>query len=155
MDSIQEKIGQILDETKKIVAERDFEKAVKYLEAILLFDPDHEEAIYVLTRIKERLNTPKNVKPNVFIEDELWGASTTTYYIINGVEVAKITDIGNMNIKVPIGKHDLVIKTKHTEIHKVINIPNEETTVLIRTFYKGMGVVFSAEVVIKENNTNL
>jgi phosphotransacetylase len=101
MDPIKDKINQILEETKKLVSDRNFEKAIKNLETILVIDPSHEEASYVLSKIKDKKVTSEVIEPNVFIEDNLWGAMVVTKYYVDGVEVARIADKGSTKITIP------------------------------------------------------
>lgn len=151
MDAIREKIQSILEETKKLVSEKSFEKAVKNLEAILVLDPTHEEAAYVLSKIKEREVTTKVLEPNFFIEDNLWGAMVVTKYYVDGIEVARISDKGNRQLTIPIGNHELFIKfTYFGEFRKTFKISTNKTKVHIRTFYKKMGFTFSADLSVTE-----
>jgi len=117
----------------------------------LVLDPTHEEAIYVLSKIKDKEVTNKTLEPNVFIEDNLWGAMVVTKYYVDGVEVAKIADKGNRQITIPIGKHDLLIKfTYFGEFRNTFEISTNKTKVRIRTFYIKMGFTFSVEVSVTE-----
>ncbi|HHX68841.1 MAG TPA: hypothetical protein GX708_12415 [Gallicola sp.] len=151
MDPIKDKINQILEETKKLVSEKNFEKAIKNLETILVLDPTHEEAAYVLSKIKDREVTTKVLEPNVFIEDNLWGAMVVTKYYVDGIEVARIADKGNRQLTIPIGKHELFIKfTYFGEFRKTFEIATNKTKVHIRTFYKKLGFTFSADVSISD-----
>lgn len=151
MDSIKEKINQILEETKKLVSEKNFEKAIKNLETILVLDPNHEEASYVLSKIKDREVTTKVVGPNVFIEDNLFGLAVVTRYYIDGMEVAKIYDKGSAQVTVTVGKHDLLIQSKmYGEYRQQFEIKNGNSRVQIRTYYIKMGFRFSADVSVTE-----
>lgn len=151
MDPIKQKINQILDETKKLVSEKNFEKAIKNLETILVLDPTHEEAIYVLSKIKDKEVTNKTLEPNVFIEDNLRGAMVVTKYYVDGVEVAKIADKGNRQITIPIGKHDLLIKAKMLgEYRNRFEIKNKNSRLKIRTYSTKMGFRFSADISVTE-----
>ncbi len=147
MDPIKEKINQILEETKKLVSEKNFDKAIKNLETILVLDPTHEEASYVLSKIKGREISTQVLEPNVFIEDNLWGLMVVTKYYVDGIEVARIADNGNRQLTIPIGKHELLIqaKTKGEYRHK-FEIKNGKSRVRIRTYYTKMGFRFSADV---------
>jgi hypothetical protein len=151
MDAIREKINQILDDTKKQISLKNFDKAKKNLEAILILDPEHEEAIYVLTKIRNMETTQKVIEPNVFIEDNLWGLAVVSRYYIDGIEVAVIRDKGTAQITVPTGKHELLIRAKmYGEFINKFEIHNQNSRVRIRTFYKKMGFTFTAEVTVNE-----
>jgi len=151
MDPIKDKINQILEETKKLVSDKNYEKAIKNLETILVLDPTHEEASYVLSKIKDKKVTSEVIEPNVYIEDNLWGAMVVTKYYVDGVEVARIADKGFRQITIPIGKHDLLIKfTYFGEFRKTFEIKTNKTKVSIRTFNKKLGFTFSADVTVTE-----
>jgi|LFRM01.1.fsa_nt_gb hypothetical protein len=77
-----------------MVSDKNFEKAIKNLETILILDPSHEEAIYVLSKIKEKDVDTRVLEPNVIIEDNLAGLLTVTKYYIDGTNIANIRDAG-------------------------------------------------------------
>jgi hypothetical protein len=147
MDPIKEKIDEILNDTKRLVSEKNFERAIINLEKILAIYPEHKEALYILSKIKDKEIITKVEEPNVFIEDNLWGAAVSSIYYIDGMEIAKIVDKGNSKITVPIGKHELLIQAKmYGEFRQQFEIKNGNSKVRIRTYYTKMGFRFSAEI---------
>lgn len=101
MDPIKEKINQILEETKRLVSEKNFEKAVKNLETILVLDPTHEEAAYVLKKINSLLVNDSNDKKKII---EIYGyneiyAVPDVRIIFNGNEIGRVSRSGKFSFE--------------------------------------------------------
>ncbi len=151
MSEIDKRIKDLLEETKSLVAKKEFDKAKKILESILILDETNEEAKYVLERIDSIPENTVITSPNVFIEDNLWGALVVSRYYINGSEILKIWDRGSGHMTLQPGKYDLLIKaTMLGEFRSKIEIKNSKTQIFIRTFQIKMGFRMSAEVTSRE-----
>lgn len=102
MDPIKEKINQILEETKRLVSEKNFEKAVKNLETILVLDPTHEEAAYVLKKINSLLVNDSNDKKKIieiYGYNEIYAVNPDVRIIFNGNEIGRVSRSGKFSFE--------------------------------------------------------
>lgn len=102
MDPIKEKINQILEETKRLVSEKNFEKAVKNLETILVLDPTHEEAAYVLKKINSLLVNDSNDKKKIieiYGYNEIFVVNPDVRIIFNGNEIGRVSRSGKFSFE--------------------------------------------------------
>lgn len=102
MDSIKEKINQILEETKKFVSEKNFEKAIKNLETILVLDPTHEEASYVLKKINSFMLNKSNEKKTVIVifgYNEAYAINPDVKIFFNGNEIGRVSRSGKFSFE--------------------------------------------------------
>jgi hypothetical protein len=102
MDPIKDKINQILEETKKLVSDKNFEKAIKNLETILVLDPTHEEATYVLKKINSLfLNNSNDKKKTIEIYgyNEIYAINPDVRIFFNGNEIGRVSRLGKFSFE--------------------------------------------------------
>ena len=156
MDAINEKIQNLLKDVEQSIVDKDYTTALKYLDAILILDPNHEEALYILEKVKAAQSAAESkTSPNVFIEDRIWGLAVTTYYYIDGVQIAKIRDNGRLefNYELDYGEHELTIDPSPFNLRaKTIpfSIDRKHPNLRIRCYYTKLGFSFEADVHVSD-----
>lgn len=72
METVKDKITSLLSETENAITNKDYDQAKKILETILMLDPEHEEAQYVLNKLKAKKTSQNPTKnSNIFIENRI------------------------------------------------------------------------------------
>ena len=91
---IDKRIEEIFKEIKELLFQKKHEEALKLLQAILVMDPNNEEAIYVSKKIKNLINNEnKSVKPEVIIYGytELFAINPDVKITFNDEEIGKVS----------------------------------------------------------------
>lgn len=72
METVKDKITSLLNETENAITNKYYDQAKKILETILMLDPEHEEAQYVLNKLKAKKTSQNPTKIfNIFIENRI------------------------------------------------------------------------------------
>jgi len=112
-------------------------------------DSNNEEAIYVLKRINEDKFLDGTTEPNVFVEDNLWGAHVVTSYYINERRILQISGKGQGQFLLPVGEYVLLIRSEmYGETTRMVSIKSKRSKIHIKTFYSNMRL--SVDIVTKE-----
>jgi hypothetical protein len=102
MDPINAKVNQILEETKDLVSEKNFERAIINLEKILAIYPEHKEATYVLKKINSLLLNDSDDKKKIieiYGYNEIYAVNPEVRIIFNGNEIGRVSRSGKFSFE--------------------------------------------------------
>lgn len=102
MDEINKKIKDLLEMTKKEIMNNNFDKAIKILETILILEPNHDEASYILGKINSKLHKTVSETDNsieIFGYNEVYAVNPAVKIFFNGTEIGQVQKAGYFNFQ--------------------------------------------------------